>query len=293
MPKSLAVSDDDFKENLASVQQPGPNLPWQERRTWLRARLKEHPLSGLGEDEVDVHFSGMPAYYWERVTESDLRWGLETIHGFLQAVARHDVSPTTPFVNWRHEHSSSWTRGMICTWDRHGLLAKCAACFSAAKLDILEANAFTRADNVVLDVFRVWDARSPSTVSPARLQEMMFLLDGALSDPPRFASIWACSWHKHLASPPRIAHRISVDNDSAADAIVVRVEASDRLGLLYDMLQAITDSGLNITQARVETDGEVARDTFHVTDAQGKKLLDPGQRECLHRCLEAALTFTP
>ena len=49
----------------------------------------------------------------------------------------------------------------------------------------------------------------------------------------------------------------------------------------------------NITQARVETDGEVARDTFHVTDAQGKKLLDPGQRECLHRCLEAALNFTP
>ena len=131
---------------------------------------------------------------------------------------------------------------MICTWDRHGLLAKCAACFSAAKLDILEANAFTRADNVVLDVFRVWDARSPSTVSPARLQEMMFLLDGALSDPPRFASVWACSWHKHLASPPRIAHRISVDNDSAADSIVVRVEASDRLSFI-DMLQAITDSG--------------------------------------------------
>jgi len=145
----------------------------------------------------------------------------------------------------------------------------------------------------VLDVFRVWDACSPSTASPARLQEMMFLLDGALNDPPRFASVWACSRHKHLASPPRIAHCIDLDNDAAADATVVRIEASDRLKLLYDILQAITDSSLNITQARVETDGDVARDTFHVTDAQGKKLLDAGQRECLHRCLEAALTFTP
>jgi [protein-PII] uridylyltransferase len=181
---------------------------------------------------------------------------------------------------------------MLCTWDRHGLLAKCAACFSASKLDILEANVFTRADNVVLDVFRIWDTRSPSTASPARLQEMMFLLDGALSDPPRFASVWACSWHKHLASVPRIPHRVSLDNDSVADSIVVRVEASDRLGLLYDILQAITDSGLNITQARVETDGDVARDTFHVLDAQGRKLLDPGQQERLHRCLDAALTFT-
>jgi len=144
----------------------------------------------------------------------------------------------------------------------------------------------------VLDVFRVWDAGSPSTVSPARLEEMMFLLDGALSDPPRFASVWACSRHKHLASPPRIAHRIKLDNDASADSVVVRVEASDRLGLLYDILQAITESGLNITQARVETDGDVARDTFHVTDAQGRKLLDPGQRERLHQCLDAALTFT-
>jgi [protein-PII] uridylyltransferase len=121
---------------------------------------------------------------------------------------------------------------------------------------------------------------------------MIFLLDGALSDPPRFASVWACSRHKHLASPPRVRHRIRLDNDATADAMVVCVEASDRLGLLYDILLAITDSGLNITQARVETDGDVARDTFHVTDAQGRKLVDPDQRERLHRCLDAALTFT-
>src|SRR5437773_460688 len=103
MPRSLVFSDDGFDQNIA-FQHPSSNLSWQEQHRWLRTRLKEHPLSGIGEDEVDVHFSGMPAYYWERVTESDLVWGLETIHGFLRAVARHDTSPTTPFVNWRHDH---------------------------------------------------------------------------------------------------------------------------------------------------------------------------------------------
>src|SRR2546426_8585680 len=39
----------------------------------------------------------------------------------------------------------------------------------------------------------------------------------------------------------------------------VRVEASDRLGLLYDILQSIADSGLNITQARIETQGDLAQ----------------------------------
>ena len=120
---------------------------------------------------------------------------------------------------------------MICTWDRHGLLAKCAACFSAAKLDILQASVFTRADNVVLDVFRVRDAASGGAATPMRLQETLFLLDGALSDPPRFASVWACSRHKHLASLPRIGHRISLDCVEGGDRTVLQVEAPDRLAL--------------------------------------------------------------
>lgn len=43
---------------------------------------------------------------------------------------------------------------------------------------------------------------------------------------------------------------------------LVRVEAPDRLGLLYDILQTISDRGLNFTQARIETERRLARDLF-------------------------------
>jgi [protein-PII] uridylyltransferase len=178
---------------------------------------------------------------------------------------------------------------MICTWDRHGLLAKCAACCSAVKLNIRQAEAYTRADNIVLDVFRVCNAGDPSALSPTRLNEMAFLLDGALSNPPRFASLWACSRHKFLA-PPLAPHRVTFDNSSRAGTTVILVEASDRLGLLCDILQAIADSGLNITQAHIETTNEIARDTFYVTDPRGQKVIDPGKLDTLRIKLEMSLT---
>jgi len=266
-------------------------LPWRERRDWYRARLEQQPLAGFSVEEVEAHFAGMPARYWERVTESELCWGLETVQGFLRTVATPNTPATTPFVNWRTVPQSNWTRVLLCTWDRQGLLAKAAAAFSAVRLNIRRADVFTRADNVVLDMFRVaeFDGRSPANL--ARLEEMTFLLGGALSEPPRFASVWACSRHKFLAPPAVLPVRITFDNHSSRDTTVVQVIASDRLGLLYDILQSISDAGLNLAQALIETDDDLAHDLIHVTDSTGQKVLAARRLEQLRQGLEKALTL--
>ena len=178
---------------------------------------------------------------------------------------------------------------MLCTWDRHGLLAKAAAAFSAVRLNILQANVFTRTDNVVLDEFWVSNAAARTQVSEARLEEMRFLLEGALSEPPRFASVWACSRHKFLAAPTQVPPRIVFDNETSKTSTLVGIEAADRLGLLYDILQAMAEAKLDIKQARIQTDNNLAHDTIYVTDERGQKLLDPHQLELLGAELEAAL----
>ena len=278
-------------EPTPALPEPGLHLPWQERREHFRAGLQEQIPAGVGADEVAAHFDGMPAHYWERVTLGDLRWGLATIHGFLRLVSAGEVPATMPLVDWRPGAESGQTRIMLCTWDRHGLLAKAAAALSAVRLNIFEADVFTRLDNLVLDVFCVTDAERPgSPANPARLEELRFLVEGALSEPPRFASVWACSRHKYLAAPSQFKARIFFDNQSSASATVLRVEASDRLGLLYDILQTAADSGLNITQALVQTEANVARDVFHLTDENGQKISELLRLEELKRSLEAALT---
>jgi len=290
MLESVVISDE--------ISRAGPSvhrssaISGSERRERLRQHLQEKPLSGINPEEIEVHFSAMPAHYWERVNEADLLWGLETIHGFLKLVATPSIPPTKPFVDWRPAPEAGRTRVLFCTWDRHGLLAKAAAAFSAVRLNILQADVFTRADNVVLDVFSVSHSDGHGPATKTQLQEMTFLLEGALSEPPRFASLWACSRHKFLASPPASPPRILFDNDRSPDSTVVHVESGDRLGLLYDILQTIADHGLDIRQAWIETHRDIAHDTIGVTNAQGEKVLDPAELEKLRRSLEAAITVT-
>jgi [protein-PII] uridylyltransferase len=293
MPRPKSVLVEAFVGEPEMVGTPSNGLSWEQRREWLRTCVGQGDL-GINADEVEVHFSAMPAHYWEHVTEEELIWGLETVHGFLKLVASPEVPATAPFVSWRQVGLSGQVRVMLCTWDRHGLLAKAAAAFSAVRLNIVQAEVFTRSDNVVLDAFTITggaDGRSP--VSPSQMEQMGFLLEGALSEPPRFASIWACSRHKYLAPATQIAPQISCDNDASPDSTLVHIEAADRLGLLYDILQAIADAGLNIKQARIETEGNLARDTIYVTDELGQKVIGKREREALCVKLDAALIVSP
>jgi len=123
------------------------------------------------------------------------------------------------------------------------------------------------------------------------LAEMKFLIEGALSEPPRFASVWACSRHKYLAAGGKFPPRITFDNNAVPASTLVRVEASDRLGLLYDILQTMADNGLNIIQARIETNEKLAHDVFHVTDERGQKVGELLRLEELRRNLENSLTI--
>jgi [protein-PII] uridylyltransferase len=279
-------------EEKHAICGPSNQLSWNERRDWFRARTEQRADLKITSDEIEVHFSAMPQHYWECVSEAELEWGLETVHGFLELVASPEVPATSPFISWRRIGTSGKVRVMLCTWDRHGLLAKAAAAFSAVRLSIVEADVFTRADDVVLDTFTIAGADGHSPVSSSQMQQMGFLLEGALSEPPRFASIWACSRHKYLAPASLVAPKISFDNQASADNTLVHIETPDRLGLLYDILQAIADGGLNIKQARIQTESNLACDTIHVTNEAGEKVLEQSQLDSLRARLEAALTVT-
>lgn len=262
---------------------------WQERREELRRRLAQMPPTECEDDEIEAHFAGMPSHYWESVNEADLVWGLESVRGFLKLLLAAKTPPTMPYMDYRTQPGSTEARVILCTWDRQGLLAKAAAAFSAVRLNIQRAEVFTRSDNVVLDLFHVTNAGGSEPVSEAQMKNMISLLDGALSEPPRFASVWACSRHKYLAERDPIPPSIAIDNHAHAGSTLVKVEAFDRLGLLYDILQTIADSGLNVTQAVIETDNALARDVIHVADSKGKKLADASLINNLKTQLEAAL----
>lgn len=276
--------------SVAELPTEGPDLKlsWNERRDWFRQRLWECQISGVPEEEVQAHFENMPSHYWGKVIWADLCWGLEVIHRFLHELAQPTGGGSGVIVDWRETSEKGVFKVMLSTWDRLGLLAKAAAAFSAVDCGILQAEAYTRIDHIVLDMFLIRDtARRPV----GRWQEINFLLEGALSQPPRFASVWACSRHRVLAEPSSIPIRILIENLSEQDWTQIRIEASDRLGLLYDVLQAVADADLQLQEAVIKTEGEVAKDVFYVSLRDGQKISDARQINDLRQRLENALTI--
>ena len=56
---------------------------------------------------------------------------------------------------------------------------------------------------------------------------------------------------------------------------MIEVEGLDRPGFLYDVTQALFESGLSISSSMIATYGERAVDVFYVRDGFGHKIRHP------------------
>jgi len=133
---------------------------WKAHRSHLYDGAAKQLGAVLGTDELEIHFATMPARYWQQNDLAAVTWHLETIHQFFETLADPDMPGTMPVLRWRPGRERHLLELALCTWDRPGLLAKAAGALAGAGLDILQADIYTRADNVVLDIFHVSAAGS-------------------------------------------------------------------------------------------------------------------------------------
>jgi UTP:GlnB (protein PII) uridylyltransferase len=63
------------------------------------------------------------------------------------------------------------------------------------------------------------------------------------------------------------------------------------MGLLQDLLFAFTRCGLNIVQALVQTEEQMALDTFFVTDLHARPILDAPRLETVRKALIEAVAI--
>ena len=266
----------------------------EKQRESLLEEVRELAPKPIAAEEVEAHFATMPARYFQIHTAKEILDDLELVHHFMrQLILEHDRA-LAPVTAWRDEPDRGHNTVKICTWDRAGLFTKIAGSLSAAGLNILSAQIFTRADGIALDTFFVNDGRTgnPATLEQhdkfAALLEKVLIGEGVdlpalivrqITDRPVYEAY----------AGERLTTEIDFDNEASETRTLIEIQTEDRLGLLYAISQTFSELTLDIANARIVTERGAAIDSFYVCELDGGKVVSAERQKLIERGLRQAI----
>ncbi len=267
-------------------------------RTIEREGLRSKILKKLGaefREEIDAHFEHMPERYFQAYGVFEIIEHLRLFRIFLETRHTTDAPPLAPATKWIAHPNRGHSEFLFCGWDRKELLARIAGSLSVAQLNILSADAFTRTDNLVLDIFRVCNTKFEAVTD----EKDMALVEKRLRQSLEavefdFTPLLAKKKREfHLAQELDFPTRLVIDNDAHPIYTLVDIQTPDRLGLLYKLLHAFAESGVQIALSRIATEKGAAIDAFYVSDHEGRKLRSSATIARLQKALQLASQTPP
>lgn len=180
--------------------------------------------------------------------------------------------------------------------DAPGVLAAIAGALTANRVDVLGAilGHVDLADRrLVTDTFFVRDLKGEAIPDDdPRWMRLTADLRELLAGPPRADAVAALITKRRQSGMPKrhtpdVPTEIRLHDDST-QATIVEVFTRDRIGVLHAITQTFADLGLDISLAKVSTEGEKVADVFYVTRA-GHHITDAAEREMLVTQLRRAV----
>ena len=265
----------------------------EKHRELLMQEVRRMAPEHLSEEELQAHFAALPARYFQIHFARETLADLILAHRFMRLLISEDEDGLAPVVNWHNEPDRGYNAVKICTWDRAGFFRKIAGSLSAAGLNILSAQIFTRSDDIVLDTFFVADAITGNLAGVDQRDRFESVLRKALTGEE--VDFPALIRRQRITRPlyqayvgERIATQIRFDNEASEARTLIEIETEDRIGLLYTISQTLTELALDISAAKICTERGAALDSFYVRELSGGKILAPErQRSVEHRLRHA------
>src|SRR5881628_571155 len=260
-------------------------------RQSLQAAVSEK-LSPDYAEEIEAHFEFMPDHYFRASDLPEIVEHLKLFRSFLENVSTGELL-LAPAIKWKVVPEQGHTVMTFCTWERERLLAKVAGSFSVVPLNILSADVFPRVDNVVLGVFRVCDTNARPAADPRDFKLMEQTLQRALEDESfHFLPLIEKAKRQSCRLAPAIEFptRIAIDNKTHPTYTLVEIQAPDRLGLLYDVLNCLDRENILIPLSRINTQAGAAIDTLYVVDGSSHaKITDSHRIRTIQQHLKNAI----
>jgi [protein-PII] uridylyltransferase len=265
------------------------------RRESLLKEVRELAEKSLSGAEVEAHFAVLPLRYFQIRAATEVVDDLELAHRFMRGLILEDGHALSPVTAWRDEPDRGYSAVKVCTWDRAGLFSKIAGSLSAAGLNILGAQIFTRNDGMVLDTFFVNDGRTGNLADHQQHAKFADLLEKVLAGEKIDLSaliarqIIRQPLHQAYAGE-RMPTEIRFDNEESGTRTLIEIETEDHLGLLHVISQTFSELALDIVNARIMTECGAAIDSFDVRELDGGKITSPERQKFIENKLRQAIS---
>lgn len=267
------------ERHLLGRQDSGDTAYWEQpKAAEVRERLPESLRTNVAQQLQDLGERHFYAYSAEAIAEHLVTLQQARAAAFSLHVHNHEETGASEVT--------------IATRDRHGLFAAMAGSFASQLVDVRGASLFTLPDGMVLDCFIVSDAGTGKPLTDAQVAGVRRVLEDVLLRGHDVQPHVDQSRRRLFALlQPRtpVPTVIEFDNQSSRVDTVIDIDAGDRTGLLYDMVRALSDMGVDFVSARIVTDARHARDSFYVR-LNDSKIDDEERQQAIREGLAAAIS---
>jgi [protein-PII] uridylyltransferase len=204
------------------------------------------------------------------------------------------ATPRTVMTESLTDEFTAITELTVYAPDHPRLLALITGACAAAGANIMGAQIFTTTDGMALDTILIQREFASEEDEGRRAARIAELIRKALR-----GELWLKEAVAKAYRPqPRIKAftvnpRVIIDNQSSNRFTVIEINGLDRIGLLYELTEALYHLNLNIASAHITTFGEKAVDVFYVTDLTGAKIESEPRHRQIERALGAVLAPKP
>ena len=158
----------------------------------------------------------------------------------------------------------------VYTMDTPGIFQKIAGVLSSQKINIINAQVFSRNDGIVIDKFLIQTLAHEHFINEKKRFKIQVLLKKALQN-----EIWV----EELISKEILAHpdsqtpiKITFNNEESITHTIIEIQTTDHIGLLYKISKSFHDLGIDIHLAKLSTHKDQVIDSFYVVDYDKQKI---------------------
>jgi len=172
-----------------------------------------------------------------------------------------------------------WYELTLVTRDRPFLFAKLAGVLAAWGMNIVKANAFSNQAGTVVDTLYFTDRFRTLELNLSEWERFRRSVTSVLLGEADLAKMLRDRQRseKGAIAKVKVETKIEFDDSSSSSSTLVQVITQDRPRLLHRIASCLSDQSCNIEIALIDTEGQMAIDTFYLTSG-GKKLGAEHQR---------------